>query len=869
MRRGLHSSSPGRRGRGGGAALPAARANAGPDFFVAPSAVGTLNGTGSTALNGGAITSYQWTQTAGTAVTINNGTLATATFTATSGTGDLTFMLTVNGTYTDSVTAHVSAPTVNAGADKWDVGFGKTVALSGTYSGGTGPFTVTWSGAPDWMPLTSTSVLNPSFTTPAFDQVEPAEDRFGVIGIPGRKYGSNIQLKLTVKDTATNVTNYDYLNVRIITPNNGARIQALGVPVFINGGLLVSGSTVTSWKWSGTPTFKLTDLTTNVGASTANRVVCFTPTTAGTFQVICERAGGTQNDVQVVDVVVAKYVGVGALADGAIADPAKGNCAGCHAGQVSFLDDKVTEWSGTGHAHHFDNLVGTSYQNGKDWQDQYCLACHTVGFQQGATAVNDGFDDAAQTANWVLQGSTSASVKTNFPTVQEKANIQCENCHGPGSLHAGDTKYMDANLSPNICGQCHPQIYEWKNSPHNIAKPLTSSTGTCLKCHQGQGFVQFSDGLPLTAPAVFQPQTCGVCHDPHSADTGRSQLRFIKEATLPDNITKVQLGKGAVCAECHNSRRDTTLAATITARTAPHDSTVAEVFGGANVYKFNSSDPDYAMSPHARPDKFIIPGATETDGCATCHLKTAYLNGSSGATYDAIGGHTLKMEAGDGVTILATEVSSGTATFDAAKTRITFASGNLMSAVKPGDTITVTAGANAGSTFTVSAVDTGRSVKVVQTPVSGDATAWSILQTRKLLTQACTQCHPVGNDFNVTARADYDGNGIIEGVQTEFDSLMVQLSAAIDAKLTALTGVTPTTWSHTSTKYTNAVDGTKTFKSDASWDNVYKAAYHYILLSREGSHGVHNTGFAIDLLRKSIKALTGTNPPGADYTPVP
>jgi len=87
-------------------------ANAGADQTVSPSASVNLNGSASSDPNGGALT-YAWTQTAGTAVTLNNAGTATPNFIAPNVSATLTFKLTVTNsvglTSTDSVSVTISA----------------------------------------------------------------------------------------------------------------------------------------------------------------------------------------------------------------------------------------------------------------------------------------------------------------------------------------------------------------------------------------------------------------------------------------------------------------------------------------------------------------------------------------------------------------------------------------------------------------------------------------------------------------------------------------------------------------------------------------------------------------------------------------
>ncbi|RYP85914.1 hypothetical protein EKO23_11460, partial [Nocardioides guangzhouensis] len=88
-------------------------AEAGPAQSVATGSTVTLDGTGSSDVNNDPLT-YQWTQTAGPAVTLSSATAAKPTFTAPATAANLTFQLTVNdGQFTsppDTVTVSVTAP---------------------------------------------------------------------------------------------------------------------------------------------------------------------------------------------------------------------------------------------------------------------------------------------------------------------------------------------------------------------------------------------------------------------------------------------------------------------------------------------------------------------------------------------------------------------------------------------------------------------------------------------------------------------------------------------------------------------------------------------------------------------------------------
>jgi hypothetical protein len=106
---------------------------------------------------------------------------------------------------------------------------------------------------------------------------------------------------------------------------------------------------------------------------------------------------------------------------------------------------------------------------------------------------------------------------------------------------------------------------------------------------------------------------------------------------------------------------------------------------------------------------------------------------------------------------------------------------------------------------------------------------------------ACKTCHgPATTSFDI-ARVDYDGNGVTEGVQTEVKGLMSQLS-----KLLPPAGIEKITveavGANISTNYTLAQK---------------KAVYNLLFVIEDKSLGVHNTAYAVGLLKASIADLGG------------
>jgi hypothetical protein len=208
----------------------------------------------------------------------------------------------------------------------------------------------------------------------------------------------------------------------------------------------------------------------------------------------------------------------------------------------------------------------------------------------------------------------------------KRANIQCENCHGPADNSEFDhPEPMAVSIEPDACAACHDDAHyhvypsQWAASNHAaLVRPYTRAS--CAQCHNGQGFIEYVAGgkVGLTEDIAENHNiTCAVCHDPHDA-TNVNQLRTI-EATLPNGDVITDGGKGKLCMNCHNSRRilpDRILESMDVGDTPePHHGPQAEVLTTMNVETFGL---DLPTSPHLQ--------ATD-DACVDCHM---YEQGSHG-----------------------------------------------------------------------------------------------------------------------------------------------------------------------------------------------------------------------------------------------
>lgn len=120
-----------------------------------------------------------------------------------------------------------------------------------------------------------------------------------------------------------------------------------------------------------------------------------------------------------------------------------------------------------------------------------CGSCHATGYTTWASSNNPA----------ALPGVTGTWAE---------AGVQCEACHGPGSLHVA---------APTVV---HPVV--------------DNSSALCAKCHTrgsdelvvADGFIQHQDSYSDLFPGKHAVIDCVVCHDPH---TGVEQHRQADEAT--------------------------------------------------------------------------------------------------------------------------------------------------------------------------------------------------------------------------------------------------------------------------------------------------------------------------------------------------
>jgi hypothetical protein len=532
-------------------------------------------------------------------------------------------------------------------------------------------------------------------------------------------------------------------------PSTGLKVVGVGELVYLSGSD-AEGEDVTSYVWSITPAPTSTATLDSAGTMWNT----FRPDVQGDYTVnLTVTTASGSSDASVV-ITAATYTGIEA-----------GQCGTCH------FNTKNT-WAETGHATKLTRAIdGIDHS----FYAERCIECHSVGYNTDPTAVNGGFDDVQAQVGWTfpdtLQSGNWADMVANYPDLAAKANIQCENCHGPASQHSpfnpdGNNR-LGVSLDEGVCGRCHEEEpyhlrnIQWKESAHATGGSFArGGSQTCSPCHSGWGYIdRFQDkstgGKYWTSELPPQNITCAVCHDPHmSKEEGDHQLRTLADIELENGYVIATGGKGKLCMSCHRDRRDGgaevyVLSPRSTFR-GPHGNVQADMLFGQNYISYGRVLPN---STH----KDVTP-----DACVTCHMSETPADGELG--HNKLGDHSWSMHA---------EEIVGT------------------------DTVEV---------YNVS---------------------------------ACRNCHiPDMNSFDdIMARADHDGDGTIEPAQAEVEGLLHDVGMMLPPFGEPEVDIRDPLW--------NTEEGLF----------YRRAAWNYLYVEEDQSHGIHNYQLTVALLQLTKKVL--------------
>lgn len=439
---------------------------------------------------------------------------------------------------------------------------------------------------------------------------------------------------------------------------------------------------------------------------------------------------------------------------------------------------------------------------------------------------------------------------------------------GIDSVNVEVTQYVPAD-SPSyrgavICSGCHAQDgapggnqYEsWSQTAHahaieSLAEVGQDQNGFCLGCHTVGSYGVNADvslnngGYDEVSVERLQGVQCENCHGPGSEHPSPSfgSVQVVMEA--------------AVCGQCHNGVHHPTFDEW---QSSAHSGIVASPAGRAGCAKCHNGleavryldDPLNYTNPPADPTS----SAPHT--CAVCHDPHGNDNPGSlrdASVTDVVLPNAILVEAA-GAGRLCMSCHNGRRTETDVQGQIDNGSSRGIGPHHSvqGDMLAgVNAYENIAPDFTFA---TSRHILVQDacvtchtSPNDGDPelgiatfTGHTFLPT----VHACQPCHGELEDFSdVLAKDDFDGDGTIEGVQEEVQGLLATLEEVIiDA--------CPTEECRTKlTENFEANNGNATLTTPA----MRAASYNWAFVSFDGSSGVHNAAYSIQLLQKSIESM--------------
>ncbi len=502
----------------------------------------------------------------------------------------------------------------------WSQAGGATAGLSGTSSA---TLNVTLPAATCFAEHLFEVLREPATTT-----TEPFHgglpERFQVVGVNPLALEEAAVVALDAHVTTSSGSYTAEYELHVTLPwriSSGLRMVPVDAPV------LLTGKEQASYDW--TMTTPDGSSATLQGAGTA--APWFTPDVVGKYTVTVTDLDAAE--VKTIEIFGGVWRGIinGQDEDGR--PTVDITCALCHS-------QTVADWAQTGHAEIFNDNLETSTH-----YSESCLGCHTVGFDKDGA--NNGMDDQDDYQAFLDAGLLNnpgdnwTTMLDQFPHAAQHGNIQCENCHGPQNQSTVPNDWSEAHmtnaprvsLSADVCGACHGEparharFQQWQISGHanyELAQDEGMS-GSCAKCHTANGFLAWVENGAAPGASVdvtwsasdIHPQTCVTCHDPHNAGTTSggpdtdAPMRIQGDTPeLGSGFVATSLGKGAICATCHNSRRglrnDATFASITDRDRAPHLGPQTDVLMGQNAFMVDVGRRSY----HS-----LI-----QDSCVTCHM---------------------------------------------------------------------------------------------------------------------------------------------------------------------------------------------------------------------------------------------------------
>lgn len=619
--------------------------------------------------------------------------------------------------------------------------------------------------------------------------------------------------------TSTEISTYGLTNAPVVI-SGGLHTVGVGEPFYLDCYLpnTFALSNVTSLTWTLT-NGPVSSAATLLASPLGTNVPPFNPAdktfyiVAGRSMLIPDQPGFYTVNVAVTTTVMSNTTPVVQSTNWTVSLQAASymglnTCGSCHS-VASVAPPIYLTYTNTPHASFFTLAIQglESSHYGKS-----CIVCHVDGYDTNAAAAYDGsFFNVANNLGWsfpssllinqVVNSTTNVGfttesfsitntypITTNWtymnPQLQALGNIQCENCHGAGSQH------------PFSQGQFG----------NTNAVTVSYGAGDCSRCHDDLPTHYYSAewnnskhaNMTRTPSGSSSRIACVRCH------TAPGFIGYVKNLGNTNAYATNYLYEAVTCQACHD----------------PHDAT--------NPHELRVGIANYTLS-----DGTVVTNAGAGTMCFYCH------NSRNGSVTNSLVNYALLQNTWNGGSSFGPHDSPQADMLEG------------VNAVTYGQVIPSAPHANVVSNTCVGChMQTISSTDPAFTLAGGHSTLMSYTNKSGQLvdvTYVCQQCHGGVTNFNFLV-PDYVGYGYSQGVQTQVQILLNQLSTLLPSSTYVASG-------------NYVADGkVKSPSTQTNWPTKFlQAAYNWQFVNNDGSLGVHNADYAIGLLKASIANLTGVS----------
>ncbi|NQU44277.1 hypothetical protein HQ520_13390, partial [bacterium] len=579
--------------------------------------------------------------------------------------------------------------------------------------------------------------------------------------------------------------------------SSGLNVVGVGQKVYMRANPRVTQG-ISGYQWAARMQFG-DEVAVNVDPATG--VATMRPPEVGKYRVFVTPVDGSmQPTTSTVQLVFASSFAGSGLLNVPPRTPRLPECSTgfCHGGNNA--DERLgvaSEWVQSRHASklqtHLDGSYGSHY-------DESCLPCHTTGFDEHPEAVNNGFDDIADNLGYDLAQipelveDAAATGMDHFPdlpmALQSKASVQCESCHGPGAHHPLNiteegAAIAVANLDPKQCAQCHDSASGFQQGFYQWQ--FSAHTRTNLS---GEGHVGRS--------------SCAVCH------FGEGFVNAQVNGQPAGEFEDFEHGNPVTCATCHDPHFTENHAQLrlVGAATLPSGDVVDETNSGAGGLCMRCHNSRVADVQDTALNSFRGPH-----------------HGPQADMWKGVNGAEL------GLPVEPSSFhSTGYLSFPGVPDSCVFCHMADPPVSGPGQITPPFVGSH-----TYSMRDERG------TPGFEDDDMLNVDNT-------CNMCHADLEDYDRRSWADYDGDGVLEGTQSEVEGLFDLLRPRILATMPG-----------TSVDSETGVIGVSSGDFGNLEDEQKLTLYNYNFCWEDGSFGIHNTAYTVQLLQRSVTAVYGVS----------